>query len=73
MDNPAKKTEYKALDIIAQKVKQFEQLHYLDMAVADNHEAIQARTLLEGIIQRNGYKINYNRNSKKSILKIEKQ
>lgn len=73
MDNLAKKTDYKALDIIAQKVKQFEQLHYLDMAETDNYEAIQARTLLEGIIQRNGYKINYNKNSKKSILKIEKQ
>lgn len=69
MSNLSDKTEYKALNIIAQAVKQFEQLHYLDMTKTDDCEATQARNLLEGIIQSNGYKINYKRNSKKSILK----
>jgi len=70
MSNLSNKTEYKALSIIAKMVKQFEILHYLDMTKVDDLEATQARNLLEGIIQSNGYKINYNRNSKKSILKV---
>lgn len=70
MSNLAKKTEYKALSILAQMVKQFEQLHYLDMTKIDDCEATQARNLIEGIIQSNGYKINYKRNSKQSILKF---
>jgi hypothetical protein len=69
MSNLADKTEYKALIIIAKMVKQFEQLHYLDMTKIDDWEATQARNLLEGIIQSNGYKINYDRNSKKPIFK----
>ncbi len=69
MSNLAKTTEYKALSILAQMVKQFERLHYLDMTKTDDCEATQARNLLEGIIQSNGYRINYKRNGKKSILK----
>lgn len=71
MSNLSEKTEYKALCLFAKMVKLFEQLHYLDMTKADDWDATQARNLLEGIIQSNGYKINYNRNSKKSILKSE--
>lgn len=67
MSNLADKTEYKALSIIAKMVKQFERLHYLDMTKIDDWDSTQARDLLEGIIQSNGYKINYNRDSKKPL------
>ena len=69
MSNLSEKTEYKALSILAQMVKQFERLHYLDMTKMDEWDATQARYLLEGIVQSNGYKINYNRNIKKPLLK----
>ncbi|SFC69732.1 hypothetical protein SAMN05421747_1201 [Parapedobacter composti] len=70
MSNLADKTEYRALRIIAQMVKQFEKLHYMDMTKIDDWDAIQARNLLEGVIQSNGYKINYDRGSNKPILKL---
>lgn len=69
MSNLADKTEYRALSVIAKMVKQFERLHYLDMTQSDDWDATQARNLLEGIVQSNGYKINYNRESKKPLLK----
>ena len=71
MSNLANKTEYKALTLIAQMVKEFEKLHYLDMTKEDDQDATKARNLLESIIQTNGYKINYQRNRKKTLLKIE--
>jgi hypothetical protein len=70
MSNLADKTEHKALIIIAKIVKQFEHLHYLDMTKTDDWDATQARNLLEGIIQSNGYTINYDRNSKNQLLKL---
>lgn len=69
MSNLADKTEYKALSIIAKIVKQFESLHCLDMTKIDDWETKQARNLVEGVIQSNGYKINYDRNGKKPLLK----
>lgn len=71
MSNLADKTEYRALSIIAKMVKQFESLHYLDMTKIDDWDATQARNLLEGIVQSNGYKINYDHNRKKPLLKSE--
>lgn len=71
MSNLANKTEFKALTIIAQMVAEFEKLHYLDISREDDQDAKKARNLLERIIHTNGYKINYDRNSKKTLLKIE--
>lgn len=50
-------------------VKEYEKLHYLDMSKSDDGDARQAVNLLEGIIQSNGYKINYNKQIKKPLLK----
>ena len=58
MSNLANKTEYKALTLIAQMVKEFEKLHYLDMTKEDDLDATRARNSLESINQTNGYKIN---------------
>lgn len=69
MSNLADKTEYRALSIIAKMVQQFERLHYLDMTKPDDSDACQARNLLQGIIQSNGYKINYGNKVKKPLLK----
>lgn len=66
MSNLAEKTQYQALSIIARMVKDFERLHCLAMTKADDDNATKARNLLEGIIQSNGYKINYARDSKRS-------
>jgi len=72
MSNLADKTEYKALSIIAKMVKQFENLYYLDMTKSDDWDACQARNLLEGIVESNGYKINYNNKINKPLLKIKR-
>ena len=65
----SKKTEYKALCIIGNIIKKFENLHSLNMTRQDDEDLTKARNSLESIIHSNGYKINYDRNSKKSILK----
>jgi hypothetical protein len=70
MSNLADKTEYRALSIIARMVRESEKLHYLDMTKTDDLHAYKARKLLEGIIQSNGYKINYGRKTKKPLVKI---
>jgi hypothetical protein len=69
MSNIANKTEYQALTVIALMVKEFEKLHYLEMTKKDDAYASQARKILEGIIQFNGYTINYNKNTKKPLIK----
>jgi hypothetical protein len=69
MSNLADKTEYRALSIIARMIKEFERLHYLDMTKSDDLDVCSARNLLEGIVQSNGYKINYGRKINKPLLK----
>lgn len=69
MSNLSKKTEYKALSIIGRLIKGFENLHSLNMTRQDDEDLTKARNSLETIIHSNGYKINYDRNSKKSIKK----
>ena len=65
----SKKTEYKALCIIGNMIKDFENLHLLNMTRLDDEDLRRARNSLETIVHSNGYKINYDRNSKRSILK----
>ena len=65
----SKKTEYKAMYIIGDIIKRFENLHLLNMTRQDDEDLTKARNSLETIIHSNGYKINYDENSKKSILK----
>ena len=71
MSNLVDKTDYKALSVLAQMVKQYERLHYLDMTASDDFDATQARNLLQGIVEANGYKINYDRNIKKPLVKTK--
>lgn len=71
MSNVSKKTEYRALKIIARMVKDFERLDYLDITKLDDWNSRRARQLLERIVRLNGYKINYDRNSKKPLFKIK--
>lgn len=73
MSNLADKTEYRALLILARMVKDFERLHYLNMTASDDWDATGARNLLEGIIQSNGYKVNYDHRGKghKPLLKVD--
>jgi len=75
MSNLADKTEYRALSIIARMVMEFERLHCLNMTSNDDWDATGARNLLQGIIQSNGYKVNYDSRGKggKPILKEEPQ
>ena len=67
MSNLAEKTAYRALSVMAKMVREFEKLHYLDMTKTDDADATSARNLLQGIIQANGYRINYKRNGKPLI------
>ncbi|ULB34342.1 hypothetical protein [Proteiniphilum propionicum] len=68
MSNLADKTEYRALKIIATMVRQFEKLTNLDMTKSDDWDSCAARNLLEGIIQSNGYQVNYDPKNPRTIL-----
>ncbi len=68
MSNLAEKTEYRALKILTTMVRQFEQLHCLDMTKTDDWDSCAARNLLESIIQSNGYQINYDPKNPRAIL-----
>ncbi|WP_461791396.1 hypothetical protein [Pedobacter sp.] len=70
MSNLADKTAYRALSIIARMVRDFEGLHYLDMTKTDDWDATNARNLLEGILQSNGYQVNYDRSAKRPLAKL---
>lgn len=59
MSNLSNKTEKKALNVLASCVVNLEKLHYLDMTAADDFDATQVKNLMTGIIQSNGYHINY--------------
>lgn len=72
MSTFADKTEYRALSIIARMVKEFERLHYLAITKSDDVDALKGRNLLEGIIQSNGYKVNYERKGNSPLLKTNK-
>jgi hypothetical protein len=73
MSNLADKTDYRALSIIARIVKEFERLHYLGMTKIDDFDATLARNLLEGIVQSNGYKVNYDRIGNRPLLKNQQK
>lgn len=62
------KTEYKALINIANLVKRFEDFHLLQMTRLDDEDLTKARNLLQTIVHSNGYKVNYDKNSKKNPL-----
>lgn len=68
MSNLADRTEYRALKILAKMVRQFEKLHCLDMTKTDDWDSRSARNLLEGIIQSNGYQVNYDPQKSRAIL-----
>jgi hypothetical protein len=72
MSNLADKTEYRALKIMATMVRQFEKLSNLDITKSDDWDSCAARNLLEGIIQSNGYRVNYDREKPRTILIKEK-
>ena len=70
MSNLSNKTEYKALSILGTMVKMFERLHCLNMTKDDDIDATAAKNLLQGIIETNGYQVNYDSNNKKTIIKL---
>jgi len=59
MSSLSNKTEKKALNVLARCVVNLEKLHYLDMTTTDDFDATHAKNLMTGIIQSNGYQINY--------------
>lgn len=72
MSNLSNKTEKKALHVLARCVVTLEKLYYLDMTATDDFDVTQAKNLMTGIIQSNGYKINYG-NSRSMIVKDKSQ
>ncbi|AYW36290.1 hypothetical protein [Capnocytophaga canimorsus] len=52
-------TEFKALNVLGEIVRDFEKLHFLQMQDKDQSQLQKARKILEHIIYKNGYRITY--------------
>ncbi|MFJ1382181.1 hypothetical protein [Capnocytophaga canimorsus] len=54
-----KTTEFKALYVLGEIVRNFEKLHFLQMQDNDREQLQRARKILERIIHKNGYRVAY--------------
>ncbi|MDR6546462.1 hypothetical protein J2810_002521 [Chryseobacterium rhizosphaerae] len=63
-------TEYQALCIISELIKKFGLLHVLNISEQDSITLKTVRDELEKIIQANGYRMNYDKNIKNTIIKL---
>ncbi|MFJ1365945.1 hypothetical protein ACILDU_05805 [Capnocytophaga canimorsus] len=54
-----KTTEFKALYVLGEIVRNFEKLHFLQMQDNDREQLRKARKILEHIIYKNGYRVVY--------------
>ncbi len=54
-----KTTEFKALYVLGEIVRNFEKLHFLQMQDKDRKQLRKARKILEHIIHKNGYQVVY--------------
>ena len=59
MSNLAQQTERKAIKILANTLKEFDKLSSLNMTNTDAIDSRSAENLIRGIIETNGYEINY--------------
>lgn len=63
-------TEYQALYIISDMIKKFRLLHVLNISELDRITLQFVRDNLEKIIHDNGYRMNYDKNIKNTIIKL---
>ena len=71
MSNPAKKTERKALKVLANTLRFFEGTAELDMTAPDAFKAREAENILKGIIEANGFKAHYERGRGTTLIKLK--
>ena len=64
-----KTTEFKALCLLGEVVRDFEKLHFLQMRDKDQIQLRKARKILEHIIYKNGYQVAYR--MKQPIIRIQ--
>ena len=62
-------TELQALTIIAEMVTKFGQLYVLHITKSDWKQLCKVRKCLEKVIHDNGYRMNYDSNTKKNLKK----
>ena len=65
----AEKTDKEVIVILSDMVRMYKYLHLLHMSKQDDEDATKARNLLQGIIESNGYRINYDGNLRRKITK----
>ncbi|MDB5158302.1 MAG: hypothetical protein JWR50_3009 [Mucilaginibacter sp.] len=69
MSNLAKKTERKALKVLANTLRFFEGTAKLDMTATDAFKAREAENILKGIIEANGFTANYEKGKGTTLTK----
>lgn len=71
MSNLARKTERKALKVLANTLRFFEGTTKLDMTATDAFQAREAENILKGIIEANGFTASYEKGKGTTLKKIK--
>lgn len=71
MSNLARKTERKALKVLANTLRFFEGTEELDMTASDAFKARQAENIITDIIERNGFEANYEKGKGTTLKKTK--
>jgi len=65
----AQKTEKKAVKVLANTLRFFDQTDLLFISAEDAHKAREAENILRGIIENNGYKATYTKGKGTKLTK----
>ena len=71
MSNLAKKTERKALKVLANTLRFFEGTAELDMTAPDAFKARAAENIIRGIIEAGGYNARYEKGKGTTLTKLK--
>ena len=73
MSNLANKTERKALKVLANTLRFFEETANLNMTATDAFQSREAENLIKDIIGNNGFSFNYEKGKGTRITKFKNQ
>jgi type IV secretory pathway VirB4 component len=71
MSNLANKTERKALQLLANTLRFFEETANLKMTANDAFQAREAENMIKGIIENNGFSANYEKGKGTRLTKFK--
>ncbi|QQL49997.1 hypothetical protein [Mucilaginibacter ginkgonis] len=65
----AEKTERKAIKVLANTLRYFDDLNFLNMTAEDDFDAATAKRLISGLVEKNGYEVHFRQGKGTKITK----